>query len=129
LSADRASPLINEFCRVFRRVLWYPLVTFKDATFAEENEWRAIEIMKRTETEKRVRFRSGASRLVPYIELDFSNLQPVPPYPQDGKIPIQEVFHGPTLNPDLSVRALQLLLVKHGYADAAVKGSRIPLRL
>jgi hypothetical protein len=125
----KASSLVDEFCHIFRRALWYPLVTFKDATFAEENEWRAIEIMSRSETEKRVRFRPGASRLIPYIEVDFSNLKPVAPYQQTGKIPIREVFHGPTLNPDLSVRALQLLLVKNGYADAAVKGSRIPLRL
>ena len=129
LSAGDASPLVYEFCRIFRRAIWYPLVTFKDAMFAEENEWRTIEIMHRTETDKRVRFRSAASKLVPYIELDFSNMQPVPPYQQIGKIPIREVFHGPTLNPDLSVRALHLLLTKYGYADAEVKGSRIPLRL
>jgi hypothetical protein len=129
LPDGKASSLVDEVCHIFRRALWYPLVTFKDAMFAEENEWRAIEIMNRSETEKRVRFRSRASKLVPYIEVDFSNLQPVPPYQQHGKIPIREVFHGPTLNPDLSVRALQLLLAKHGYADAEVKGSRIPLRL
>ena len=73
-----ASSIVDEMCRVFRRVIWYPLVTFKDATFAEENEWRAIEIMTRRET---------------------------------------------------ATRALRLLLTKHGYSDAEVKGSRIPLRL
>src|SRR5262245_9298739 len=125
----KVSSLVDEFCHIFRRALWYPLVTFKDATFAEENEWRAIEIMNRSDTEKRVRFRPGANRLIPYIEVDFANLKPVAPYQQTGKIPIREVFHGPTLNPDLSVRALQLLLAKHGHVDAEVKGSRIPLRL
>jgi len=129
LPAADASSVVDEMCRVFRRAIWYPLVTFKDATFAEENEWRAIEIMTRSETAMRARFRSTASKVIPYIELDFSSMKPVPPYEQPGKIPIREVFHGPTLNPDLSARALRLLLTKHGYSDAEVKGSRIPLRL
>ena len=71
VSAAKASSRIADVCHIFRRALWYPLVTFKDALFAEENEWRAIEIMNRSETEKRIRFRPGASKLVPYIEDDF----------------------------------------------------------
>jgi hypothetical protein len=61
--------------------------------------------------------------------LIFRRLQPVPPYPKVDKIPIAEVFHGPTLNPILSARAVALLLAKHGHGSAEVKGSRIPLRL
>jgi hypothetical protein len=122
-SAKAAVPLIGECVRVFRRAVWYPLVTFKDAMFAAENEWRAIEVMRRDETPKRIRFRSSGSKLIPYIELDFSQFQ------QAGKIPIRCVFHGPTLNPDLSVRVLRLLLAKHGYSEAEVLGSKIPLRL
>jgi hypothetical protein len=53
----------------------------------------------------------------------------VSPYPKLDKIPIVEVFHGPTLNPILSARALGLLLGKHGQGGAKIQGSRIPLRL
>jgi hypothetical protein len=129
MSVEAASTVVDELCQVFRRAIWFLMVTFKDAMFKEENEWRAIEIMNQTETAKRVRFRSTSSKLIPYVELDFSTMQPVSPYPKLDKIPIVEVFHGPTLNPILSSRALGLLLAKHGQARATVQGSRIPLRL
>jgi hypothetical protein len=129
MSVAAASTLVGELCHVFRRAIWFLMVTFKDAMFKEENEWRTIEIMNHSETEKRVRFRSTSSKLIPYVDLDFSSMQPVKPYPKLDKIPIVEVFHGPTLNPILSARALGLLLAKHGQGRAKVQGSRIPLRL
>ena len=118
-----ASRSIDECCKVFRRAIWYPLVTFKDAMFTAEKEWRLIEIMTREKAGERARFRSSGSKLVPYIELDFSQFE------APGKIPIRQICHGPTLNPQLAVRVLQLLLAKNGYANAEVLGSRIPLRV
>ena len=129
MSADAASRLVDELCHVFRRAIWFLMVTFKDAMFKEENEWRAIEIMNRSETEQRIRFRSTSSKLIPYVELDFAAMKPISPYPKLDRIPIVEVFHGPTLNPVLSTRALGLLLARHGQGSAEVRGSRIPLRL
>lgn len=122
-TVKQASSAIDECCKVFRRAIWYPLVTFKDAMFAAENEWRATEVMTKEESAKQVRFRSSGSKLVPYIELDFSQFETL------GKIPIRQICHGPTLNPQLSVRVLKLLLAKNGYHDAEVLGSRIPLRV
>ncbi|MDQ2922611.1 MAG: DUF2971 domain-containing protein [Acidobacteriota bacterium] len=123
LTVKQASPAIDECCKVFRRAIWYPLVTFKDVMFAAENEWRATEIMTKEESANKVRFRSSGSKLVPYIELDFSQFE------SPGKIPIRQICHGPTLNPQLSVRVLQLLLSRNDYHDAEVRGSRIPLRV
>jgi Protein of unknown function (DUF2971) len=133
LSAAVASEKIDECCHIFRRAIWFPLVIFKDAMFAAEQEWRLIEIMTREAAIEKIRFRSAGSKLVPYVELDFGRFAPVDA--QEGeptepsKIPISRVFHGPTLNPELSVRALSLLLARHGYAAAEVLGSKIPLRL
>ena len=122
-TVKEASHSIDEGCKIFRRAIWYPLVTFKDAMFTAEKEWRATEIMTREEAAQKTRFRSSGSKLVPYIELDFSQFE------NPGKIPIRQICHGPTLNPELSVRVLQLLLAKNGYADAKVLGSKIPLRV
>lgn len=133
LPADAISEKIDECCRIFRRAIWFPLVIFKDAMFAAENEWRLIEIMTREAAIEKIRFRSAGSKLVPYVELDFSRFVPIDVRDGEatvpGKIPISRVYHGPTLNPELSVRALSLLLARHGYAGAEVLGSKIPLRL
>ena len=122
-SVKDASRTIDECCKIFRRAIWYPLVAFKDVMFAAEKEWRLTGIMTRDETVQKARFRSSGSKLLPYIELDFSQFE------GPGKIPIRQICHGPTLNPQLSVRVLQLLLAKNGYADAEVLGSKIPLRV
>jgi hypothetical protein len=49
--------------------------------------------------------------------------------PPAGRIPIVEVRHGPTLQPELAKSGLGLLLRRNGYPAASVAGSQIPLRV
>ena len=107
----------------WQRIVLASLISSARPLFAEENEWRAIDVMKKADTPSRVRFKAAGNKLNPYVALEFSKFQ------SGSTIPIRRVFHGPTLNPDLSVRALKLLLSKYGYSDAEVTGSRIPLRI
>lgn len=62
-----------------------------------------------------VKFRQGATSLVPYIELEF----PVHA--------MKEVVVGPGGNPDLRRMAVQRLLEVHG-ADVEVRTSKVPYR-
>jgi hypothetical protein len=73
-----------------------------------------------------VRFRSSTIGLVPYVTLPL----PATDGPYKGRLPVMEVYYGPTEHPDLASRALSLLLEKHGYVPphTQVNGSRAPLR-
>jgi hypothetical protein len=117
--------VLADCARLMRRVLWFALVTFKDPTFASEQEWRIISLLSREESQARVRLRAASHRLTPYIELDFKTSAS----PPAGRIPIVEVRHGPTLQPELTKSGLELLLRRSGYANAGVEGSKIPLRV
>jgi hypothetical protein len=117
--------VLDECARLMRRVLWFALVTFKDPTFASEQEWRVISTLSHRESEARVRLRAAGNRLAPYLELDFKPSQEEP----SGKIPIVEVRHGPTLQPAMAKAGLKLLLRRYGYPGAGVEGSQIPLRV
>ena len=79
--------------------------------------------MTTEETLGKSRMRCSGGMLIPYIESDFAIFGPL------GRIPVRSVCHGPTLNPELSVRAIRLLLEKNGFRDADIRGSQIPLRL
>lgn len=123
-SATKAAAL-DECARLMRRVLWFALVTFKDPTFVSEQEWRVISILSHRESETRVKLRAAGNRLAPYLDLDFKQSKALP----EGKIPIVEVRHGPTLQPAMAKAGLKLLLRRYGYPDAVVEGSQIPLRV
>jgi hypothetical protein len=112
-------------CKVFQQSIWYALVTFKDALFESEHEWRAIRLVEPAKEAAVVRMRAAGGQLIPYLELDFEGS----PWRKGGKFPVAEVYHGPTLNPQLAKKSLDLLLTKMGHAAADTHGSRIPLRV
>lgn len=66
-----------------------------------------------------VHFKAGTAAIRPYVELNFAEEQ----------LPIEQVTLGPTLNSQLSLRALRLLLAKCGYPDITLKISTVPYRL
>jgi hypothetical protein len=93
---------------------------FKDPSFAEEKEWRAVYVIPHGDFEQ-IRFRPSNGVAVPYINLKVGT-------DPEGKLPIREVVQGPRVDSDTGVRSLELLLAGNGYPDVAVTASAIPLR-
>lgn len=91
---------------------------FKDPTYEEENEWRAIQFGfvggKEIVT---TRFRSGAKAIIPYAELDFT--KPNGRYKE--RLPIKLIRYGPTLDPNMTERSLSLLCAANGYTPSSLK--------
>ena len=120
---NEADARINQCCWVLQQSLWYSLATFKSPLFASEKEWRAIRLVPPEQGLRAIKFRSSGSKLIPYLELDFGRL-----VTGAHKLPIRHVFHGPTLDADLTKACARMLLAKHDYASVDVLGSKVPLR-
>jgi len=104
----------------------------KHPAFEEEREWRLIvrqgnEYVKGRDPTHEVHFRDGVLGLVPFIKLPLPGRKD----PFIGRLPITEVYHGPSEHPDEVQEALSLLLRKHSYGEhgTAVKGATAPLRV
>jgi hypothetical protein len=98
---------------------------FKQPAFAEDHEWRLLVVADTAypgETLSEVRFRRAAGHIVPYVEIDVS------PRIGGGASPIAEVICGPLERPELSTRAIQMLLKKRAVAGARVRPSALALR-
>jgi hypothetical protein len=115
---DSTIPLLQAFAVAVVDHLSTLLTSLKHPAFAEEQEWRIVNFGLRPTPQ--LRFRSGATGLVPYVELRF----PSAPFP----VPLTEIRHGPASNPTLTKRSIEDLLLTYAYMDVAVKGSDIPLR-
>lgn len=89
----------------------------KDASFAEENEWRLYG--KRREIE----FRVSADRIVPYLQLDLSSSE------EAGTLPIGEIVIGPKLDFDEAVMSLMTYTSTLGYGTGVnFRKSKAPYR-
>jgi hypothetical protein len=121
-SVDPSSDLAESRARVFSSLgeLVGFTTGFKDPSFAEEKEWRAVYVIPHGRFEE-VRFRPSNGVAVPYINLNVGT-DPA------GKLPIREVVQGPRVDSDTGVRSLELLLAGNGYPDVAITASSIPLR-
>lgn len=86
---------------------------FKVKSFEEEREWRIVQFIP---SESEVKFRAGVEVIKPYLELDL------------GRLPIDQVTIGPTLDMTLSNQSLDLLFTNHGYANICLKKSSVPYR-
>jgi hypothetical protein len=95
---------------------------FKHWSFKEEREWRALRIA--AEQDEAIEFRAAAGIIVPFV--------PIPLHEEESggrsHTPIGQVVCGPTLQPTLSRRAVDLLLRGRGYKGYQVRSSRVPLR-
>jgi hypothetical protein len=103
----------------------------KHPSFAEEREWRFIYMQDADPGDQSgdrlpVHFRAAELGLIPYVELRL----PATDGPYAGRLPITEVFHGPSERPELTVAALQRFVRQHGYVEphTRVRGSSAPLR-
>lgn len=119
IDVSRAHPsqcyfgFLEEFRGDFLRVL----CSIKHSAFSEENEWRLISPYYPSYTVAAVKFREGASMLVPYIEL---------PLPKTGPV-FEEVILGPSPHQNLSMSALSMYLSSEGLCNQT-SNSSLPYR-
>jgi Protein of unknown function (DUF2971) len=102
LTADHPSQKYFSFLEEFRGDLLQVLSVIKHSAFKEEAEWRIISPYYLNYTVPEIKFREGASMLMPYIEI---KLPPVAEWEL-----FQEVVLGPSRDNNLSHFALSCLL-------------------
>jgi hypothetical protein len=102
------------------------LPTFKDKSFAQEEEWRLIYTPRVEWLAKHLQFIDYGAWLKPYVQCR--------PW-RTSRPPIISVTCGPSLNPQLGVAAVRLLLQRSGILpmiptpqDFSIKQSEVPFR-
>ena len=119
---NRVAPVVLGL-ELFLRFFSECLNCFKDPAYAQEEEWRAIRFGREgPKVLFQPKWRTNSGRVVPYTELDITRKSGV----QKGKLPINVIWYGPTLNPDATERALRLLLESQGYLVELSQGKSEP---
>lgn len=116
-SSKHSPTCYYEFLNEFRGDVLQVLALIKHKSFIEEQEWRLVSPYFESFRTPVIRYREGASMLVPYIELDLGNEKPL----------FEQVILGPSTYPDLSFSALSQFLSNKSICDW-VKTSSIPYR-
>jgi len=103
------------------------LVTFKNPSYREEQEWRLIQFgryvgsTKRRLTEGEVIwptcFRVRKGQILPYVDLDLTGSSGR----LHGKLPVNEIVCGPTIRRELGIKALSQLCDSLGF-DCSLAG-------
>ena len=119
IDTTRAHPSqeYHPFLEELRNDLLQVLSIVKHPEFREEKEWRVVSPHFPKYTVGDVKFREGASMLLPYTELKL---------PAEGNL-FEEVILGPSQDANLSLSALSAYLSNHRVCGKAVN-SQIPLR-
>ena len=92
--------------------------TLKSKSFTEEEEWRLV--TKPLDNHPSIRFREGASTIIPYRPINISDTK---------NFPIKQIIIGPTPNKQLSKKAVDSLLSCKGIKSCDVKTSNISYRI
>ena len=104
----------NEAWGTFNMFLSECLNCFKDPAYREEQEWCIIQFGRTGRQDViKASFRPGGERIVLYVELDFRPVKG----PYQGKLPIRLICYGPTLEPRVTERSLQLLCEAYSYNE------------
>jgi hypothetical protein len=119
-SKAHPSQKYHDFLEKFRNDLLQVLAIVKHSAFREEREWRIVSPYFPKYTVAEVKFREGASMLLPYIELEL-------PAPNKTQLLFEEVVLGPSQDVHLSFSALSAYLSNRGVCNKTVN-SQIPLR-
>lgn len=116
LSRERLTALAERLTSVipFEIIRWQ--ATFKNEAFAEEREWRLVQIISPETRAPEVKFRSARARLIPYIEMSFNR-----------PLPVTRIICGPTAEKDVTARSIRFFLEAHGY-NVPVESSTVPFR-
>ena len=106
----------HKFLDEFQEDILQVLAIIKHPAFKEEKEWRLISLHHDKYFIDELKFREGASLLVPFIEIELPN------YPIFNK-----VYLGPTQHESLSMSSLKAYLRKNNDCEDVIS-SRIPYR-
>jgi hypothetical protein len=88
----------------------------KDFSFRQEEEYRIVY----NNNGENIQFDEGKTLIKPYYEGDLKD--------EKGKLPVSEIWVGPTPHKELSELSVRKLLDKYGYGKVDVKISKIPYR-
>jgi hypothetical protein len=110
----------HEFLEEFRGDILQVLAIIKDSAFAEEQEWRLVSPYFPSYAVPDIKFREGASMLLPYIEIDL-------PRGNDRNLLFETVILGPSQHANLSIAALGSYLVNK-RACSTTECQHIPYR-
>ncbi len=120
-SKSHPSQKYHGFLEEFRGDLLQVLSIIKHSAFREEREWRVISPYFVSYTMPEIKYREGASMLMPYIEIDLSI------HGDDKQVLFEEVILGPSQHANLSMSALSSYLSNKKVSNSTVNSS-IPFR-
>jgi hypothetical protein len=126
IGASRSANSNARFWRFFSEAI----ISFKDAAYAEEGEWRLVQFGRAWSSKgvwlHPVQFRERKGQIVPYADIDLSQSKGA----FAGRLPISEIVHGPTQDPERSGKALRLFVEDCGYQPdhLALRRSIVPFR-
>jgi hypothetical protein len=115
----------HSFLEQFRGDILRVFAIIKNPAFKEEKEWRLISPYFPKYTIPEIKYREGASMLVPYIELKLKKWHDMPHHTH--AVFFESVCLGPSQHADLSVSALSQFLSNMKIAHQTIN-SRIPYR-
>lgn len=113
--------LICEGVHAARVSIGIECIRFKHGGFCEEKEYRFV-TADRPSFEKK--FRAGRYGIVPYVELGVRGNGSL----TRSKLPLVEVWIGPSVYEELAKEAIRALLDKCGYEGCELEQSKIPFR-
>lgn len=99
LDYSSAEPLIENHAKIFENEVVKYAKFFKHEGFKAEEEWRLIYSPRKNDDSNQVKFRSGRFGLTPYQEIGL---------PDGEKLPVVSVRVGPTVQPELGIKALHM---------------------
>jgi hypothetical protein len=92
----------------------------KHPKFEEEHEWRIVANLKTEYVKDQIKFRTGSTMIIPYIEISLPTAS--------GRLVMDEVFIGPTNDRELVAASVKLLLKSKNVTCNSLKCSTIPYR-
>lgn len=107
VSKAHPSQCYHPFLEGFRGDVLQVLSIIKHRAFKEEKEWRLISQYYPKYTVREIKFREGASMIVPYIELPLGESNPK----------FERIILGPSPHQNLSMQALSMYLSNRGVCN------------
>jgi len=108
MSDTHPSSCYRKFLEQFRGDVLQVLALIKHEAFVEEQEWRLISPYYEKYITPDIKYREGASMLIPYIALNLGNKKPF----------FERVMLGPSTYPELSMTALGMFLNNKGICNS-----------
>lgn len=124
MTYDTARPHADSHALIFEEEVVKYAAFFKHPTFREEQEWRLIYFPTENSYSSQIKFRSGSLGIIPYTQISLPDGKN---NDQEGILPIASMRIGPTANPALAKKALEM--VAHSkYPNLEITASDVPLR-